>query len=126
MWLRTVGGRQAIAAGAMLLSVIGVVFTVAWENGAFAPTEIQYATTPTSTWTRLGVAPAGDNAFESTVNKLTRGRFYYLRMRHLKPDNTALTLWSKTIGAVWLTGNQPTDNATFLVGKSDNTIIKLP
>lgn len=110
------------------LLALGLAFTVAWENGAFAPTQIQYATTPTSTWKALGVAPAGDNTFEAPAagNTMTRGRFYYLRMRHLKADNTALTPWSKTISAVWLTGNQPTDNATYLVGKTDNIIIRIP
>jgi hypothetical protein len=108
--------------------LLGLAFTVGWQNGWIAPTQIQYATTPTSTWKTLGIAPAGDNTFDVAAgsNTMTRGRYYYLRMRHLKDDNTALTPWSKTIGAVWLTGNQPTDNATYLVGKTDNTIIRLP
>lgn len=102
-----------------------VIFSISWENGWFAPTQIQYATTPTSTWTTLGIAPAGDNSFRSTTNSLTRGRFYYFRMRHLKPDNTALTPWSNTVGAVWLTGPWPNDN-TFLIQKSDNAVISFP
>lgn len=101
----------------------GVVFGISWQNGWIAPTEIQYATTPTSTWKRLAIAPAGDNVFHSTAdnNTITRGRYYYFRMRHIL-DNGTITPWSKKIGGVWLTGAAPEDG-TFLTGKGDNSAV---
>ena len=127
MWgTRGVGVRRALAACAIALSAIGVAFVVGWENGWIAPTQIQYATTPTSTWKTLGIAPAGDNEYRSAAdnNTITRGRFYWFRERHLL-DNGAVTPWSKPHGAVWLTGNIPEGGAQ-MTGKNDNNIVKLP
>ena len=103
----------------ILLLLAGIVLTVSWESGGISPTQIQYATTPTSTWTLLGTAPAGDNTFKSTSNKLTRGRFYYFRARHVL--DLGYTPWSDTVGVVWLTGGVPTGD-TMLKGK-DNAVI---
>jgi hypothetical protein len=115
-----------LARTAMLLSVIGVAFTVGWQNGWLAPTQIQYATTPTSTWKTLAIAPAGDNSFDSAAdnNTITRGRFYWFRERHLY-DNGTIGPWSKPHGAVWLTGAIPAGGAQ-MIGKTDNSIVKLP
>ncbi len=108
------------------LLVIGIAFTIGWESGwPPARTEVQYATTPTSTWKLLGVAAPFDNELSvSDNNSLTRGRYYYFRMRHIL-DNGTKTPWSKKIGAVWLTGDWPDDN-TFLIRKTDNSVISFP
>lgn len=105
--------------------LFGILFTLAWESGWLAPTEIQYATTPTSTWKTITTVPAGISSFTSAAenNALTRGRFYYFRARHIL-DNGAKTAWSKKVGAVWLTGVVPEDN-TFLVQKGDNAVISM-
>lgn len=102
--------------------VLGVLFTISWQNAYIAPTQIQYATTPTSTWKTLVTAAAGDNSFTSKAdnNTITRGRFYYFRLRHVF-DNGAGP-WSPKVGAVWLTGAWPEDN-TFLIQKTDNAVI---
>ena len=106
----------------VLAILAGILFTISWEKGWEAPTEIQYVTTPTSTWKRLVLAPAADNSFMSKAdnNSLTRGRFYYFRARHIL-DNGYITPWSPKIGAIWLTGPHP-DN-TFEISKGDNTVI---
>jgi hypothetical protein len=103
----------------------GVAFRVLWANGWTAPTQIQYATTPTSTWKTLAVAPAGDNSYVSAAdnNTITRGRFYYFRARHLL-DNGTVTPWSPLAGAVWLTGPVP-KGGVFLKAKTDNTAVRI-
>lgn len=119
--------RRGLARGAILLSAIGVAFTVAWENGWIAPTQIQYATTPTSTWKTLAIVPAGDNEYCSPEdnNTITRGRFYWFRGRHLTDNGAALTPWLKPHGAVWLTGPIPAGGAQ-MIGKGDNAVVKFP
>ena len=118
--------RRGLARTAILLSVVGVAFTIHWTESRFAPVEIQYATTPTSTWKRLAIVPAGEMSFTSAAdnNTITRGRFYYFRERSLF-DNGAMSPWSSHHGAVWLTGPVPT-GAIQVVGKTDNNIVKLP
>lgn len=108
-----------------LILLAGILIHVSWENGWLAPTQIQYATTPTSTWKTLGVAPAGDNTFDAPAasNTITRGRFYYFRARHTL-DNGTVTSWSKTWGAVWLTGGFPTEGMQAM--SKDNSVVKLP
>ncbi|HQT98325.1 MAG TPA: hypothetical protein PK416_10695 [Thermodesulfobacteriota bacterium] len=108
------------------LLALGLAFTVAWENGWIAPTQIQYATTPSATWKTLAIVPAGDNEYASAAdnNTTTRGRFYWFRERHLL-DNGSATPWSKPHGAVWLTGPIPAGGAQ-MIGKTDNGIINLP
>jgi len=108
-------------------AVAGIAFTVRWEGGwSGVRTEIQTATTPTSTWKTLAIAPAGDNSFASVVdnnNNFTRGRFYYLRARwHF--DNGALGIWSPPVGVVWLTGPFPKDGV-YLKSRTDNTVVKI-
>lgn len=104
------------------LLIAGIALTVTWQNGGFARTQIQYATTPTSTWKTLAIAPAGDNSYYSPKdnNSISRGRYYYFRARHIL-DNGTMTPWSKTVGAVWLTGGLPGEG-TKLIGKDNSTI----
>ena len=116
--------RRGLARTAILLSAIGVAFTIHWQESRFAPVEIQYASTPTSTWKRLGIAPAGAMSFDSPAdnNTVTRGRFYYFRERSLF-DNGAKSPWSPHHGAVWLTG--PIPAGTMQVIGKDNSFVTL-
>mgnify|MGYP000459537991 CR=1 FL=1 len=108
------------------VAVAGVAFTVSWDGGGPGlRAEIQTATTPTSTWKTLVVAPAETNSFASSIdnNNFTRGRFYYMRARwHF--DNGTLGIWSPYVGVAWLTGPFPADGV-FLKSRTDNSVVKV-